>query len=164
MIQAHPLISIIAAVSQNRALGKDNQLLWHIPQDLQRFKKLTFGHSIIMGRKTYESIGRPLPNRTNIIITRNCEFKPEGCLTVSSIKAALQLGKVKDEKEVFIIGGGQIYEQALPFADKLYLTLVEGDFQADTFFPDYSQFKKVVFKSPTHTYQKYHYRFLELVR
>jgi len=139
-----PRISIIAAIGKNRELGKGNKLLWHIPGDLPRFKKLTTGHPIIMGRKTFESIGRPLPNRTNIVVTRDADYKAEGTVVVDSIEKAIETAKSKDEEEIFVIGGGQIYQQALPFADRLYLTVVDVQADADTFFPDYSEFKKVI--------------------
>lgn len=143
----NPKISIIAAISEGkRALGFQNQLLWKIEGDLPRFKTLTTGHPIIMGRKTYESIGRPLPNRTNIVITRNMDFKIDGVTTFSSIQEALDFAKEKEETEVFIIGGGEIYKQAIPFADRLYLTLVRDEPEADTFFPDYSAFTKIIEK------------------
>lgn len=137
-------ISIIAAIGKNRELGKDNKLLWHIPDDLPRFKKLTLGHPIIMGRKTFESIGRPLPNRTNIVVTRDSSYEVEGVVVVHSIEKAIEEAKKKDKEEIFVIGGGQIYEQALPFADRLYLTIVDAQAEADTYFPDYSEFKKII--------------------
>ena len=138
-------ISILAAISkENRALGFQNKLLWKIEGDLPRFKALTTGHPIVMGRKTYESIGRPLPNRTNIVITRNPDFKPEEVLVASSIKEALDIAKENEKEEIFIIGGGEIYKQGIAFADRLYLTVVEDEPEADTFFPDYSEFKKVI--------------------
>lgn len=158
-----PTISIIAAISENRAIGKDNKLLWHIPGDLPRFKKLTTGHPIIMGRKTYESIGKPLPSRTNIVVTRDDSYKAEGCVIVTSIEEAIQIAKQKDKEEIFIVGGGQIYEQGVKFADKLYLTLVEGEYEADTFFPDYSEFKKKI-SEETHESEGLKYKFLELER
>lgn len=157
------IISIIAAIGRNRELGRDRKLLWNISRDLKRFRELTSGHPVIMGRTTFQSIGRPLPDRTNIILTRDRNFRAEGCSIKHSIRKAIELAKSKDKREIFIIGGGQIYEQALKYADKLYLTLVEGNFEADTFFPDYSEFKKVI-------YQKegldngYRYKFLELVK
>lgn len=142
-----PKISIIAAISkEKRALGVQNRLLWKIEGDLPRFKKLTTGHPIIMGRKTYESIGRPLPNRINIVITRNPDFKAEGVLIASSIEEALSMAKEKEEQEIFIIGGGEIYKQGFPFANRLYLTIVEDEPEADVFFPDYSDFKKIIEK------------------
>ena len=168
-----PRISIIAAISENRALGKDNKLLWHIPEDLARFKELTTGHPVIMGRKTFESLGRSLPNRTNIVVTRDKMFEIPGVVIARSLEEALETAKREENKEnkenrvnkvnreIFIIGGGQIYEQAIKFADKLYLTLVEGEYEADTFFPDYSEFKKVVLEEP-HESSGYKYKFLEL--
>jgi dihydrofolate reductase len=149
-----PTISIIVAISnQTRAIGKKNELLWKIPNDLKRFKELTTGHPIIMGRKTFESIGRPLPNRTNVIITRNKDYTFENCSVVGSLDEAIELAKKIDKEEIFIIGGGEIYKQALPFTDRLYLTVVDDEPKADTFFPDYSDFKKEIFKEehPEHT-------------
>jgi dihydrofolate reductase len=137
-------ISIIVAIARNRAIGLNNELLWHIPDDLKRFKKLTTGHRVIMGRMTYLSLPvRPLPNRTNIVITDNPSETFDGCITVRSIEEALS--HCDSSLENFIIGGGSIYRQFLPLADKLYLTLVHKDFQADTFFPeiDFSQWKLV---------------------
>jgi dihydrofolate reductase len=130
-------ISIIVAVAANRAIGKDNDLLWHISEDLKRFKKITQGNQVIMGKKTFESLPKaPLPNRTNVVITddRNDHF--EGCVTVYSIEEAIDL--CSEESESFIIGGGTIYKQFLPYASKLYITKVHRDFDADTFFPEYS--------------------------
>ncbi|NJN50135.1 MAG: dihydrofolate reductase [Polaribacter sp.] len=126
---------MIAAIAKNNALGKDNDLLWHLPADLKRFKNTTSGYPIIMGRKTYESIGKPLPNRTNIIITRNTDYFVDGCLIARNLQDALQL--VKDVEHVFIIGGAQIYKQALEqeLADFLDITLVHQNFEADVFFP-----------------------------
>lgn len=140
-------ISIIAAVSKNNVIGRDGKLPWHISEDLKRFKRLTSGHVIIMGRKTFESIGRPLPNRTNIIITRDKNFTPEEVVVTHSVEEALDIGREKEERgEVFIIGGGQIYTQSMRYADKLYLTVVEEEIEGDTYFPDYSEFKKVSFE------------------
>lgn len=156
-------INIIVAIAKNRAIGKDNKLLWHIPNDLRRFKEITTGHTVIMGRKTYESIGRPLPDRINIIITRNNDYKADGCVTCKSLEEAIEFAKENQENEVFIIGGGEIYSQAINLADKLYLTLVEGNFEADTYFPDYSDFKKIIFEKEQKS-EGYKYRFLELGR
>lgn len=139
-------ISLIAAIGSNRELGKNNKLLWHIPEDMKRFKNLTTNHVVIMGRKTFQSIGKPLPNRTNIVITRDPSFVCQNCVVCHSLEDALKRGGEIEKEEIFIIGGGQIYKQALNLADKLYLTIVEGDFDADTFFPDYSEFKKVVYE------------------
>ena len=135
---------MIAAIGKNRELGKGNDLLWKIPDDLKRFKELTKGHPIIMGRKTYESIGRPLPGRSNIVITRDQKWAAEGVITVVSMEEAISLSKTKPgNDEIFIIGGGQIYELGLTCADKLYLTLIDDAKEADSFFPDYELwFKK----------------------
>ncbi len=159
-------ISMIAAIaSGNRALGKDNKLIYYIPEDLKRFKKITSGHPIIMGRKTFESIGQPLPNRENIIITRDPEYFAEEVVIVHSLDEALRLAMLaQGNDEVFIIGGGQIYQEAIKLADKLYLTVVEGSPEADTFFPDYSEFKKIGFESVIQESQGFEYRFLELER
>ena len=127
------MVIMIAAAAENNALGKDNQLLWHLPDDFKRFKSLTTGHHIIMGRKTFESFPKPLPNRTHVIITRQKNFQPEGCIVVDSIEKALQT--VSANEDVFIIGGGEIYNLGLPYADKTELTKVHVSPDADTFFP-----------------------------
>ena len=127
-------LSIIVAIAKDRAIGKSNQLLWHISEDLRRFKAITIGKPIIMGRKTYESIGKPLPGRRNLIITRNVNCQIEGCECYSSIEDAIETCKQCDE--VFIIGGGEIYKQTMSIADKLYLTVVDYKYDADTFFPE----------------------------
>jgi dihydrofolate reductase len=141
-----PKVSVISALAENRAIGKDNRLLWHIPEDLKRFQKLTRGHVVIMGRKTFESIGRVLPERVNIVISRDLDFKPENCLVASSFEDALEKARQIEKDEIFIIGGGQVYNQAISQADKLYLTIVPGSYEADTFFPDYSAFKKITYR------------------
>ena len=127
------MITIIAAIAENNALGKDNQLIWHLPTDLKRFKQVTLNHHIIMGRKTFESLGKPLPNRTTIIITRNKNYTVEGCIIVNSLQEALNAAK-KDENP-YILGGAEIYRQAIKIADKLDLTFVHHKFEADAFFP-----------------------------
>lgn len=141
-----PLVSMIAAVGLKRELGKNNKLLWNIPQDLKRFKEITSGHPVIMGRTTYQSIGRPLPGRTNIIVTRDRSLKISGCTVVHSIAEAISLASAKDEKEIFIIGGGQTYREGIKFTGRLYLTLVKKESEADTFFPDYAIFNKEIFR------------------
>ena len=158
-----PIISIIAAVAENLGIGKNNKLLWNIPEDLQHFKKITTGHAVIMGQKTYESLGKPLTNRINIVLSRDESFKPVGCIVAQSIDAAIKQAKKKEEKEIFFIGGGQIYSQALPIADKLYITLVSGSYDADTFFPDYSKFKNLKTTGESR-HGKLQYKFLELTR
>ena len=129
------MITIIAAIAKNNALGKNNDLIWHLPSDLKRFKKITSGHFIIMGRNTFESIGKPLPNRTTIIITRNKNYFKDGCLIAHSIEEAIELVDV--DKKIFIIGGAQIYKEAIHknLVDKLDITLVHNAFEADVFFP-----------------------------
>lgn len=128
-------LSIIVAVAENGVIGHNNQLIWRLPEDLKMFKRLTSGHPIIMGRKTFESIGKPLPNRTSIIITKNPEFQIEGCITVHSLEEAIEAASEIEENEAFIIGGAEIYRLALPFADTIYLTEVHHTFEGDTFFP-----------------------------
>jgi dihydrofolate reductase len=130
------MITIIAAISTNNALGKDNDLIWRLPADLKRFKKVTSGHFILMGRNTFDSIGKALPNRTSVIITRNTQYQQEGCLIANSIEEAIRFAK--DEEEVFIIGGAQVYQQAMErnLVDQLDITLVHQEFDADVFFPE----------------------------
>jgi dihydrofolate reductase len=127
------IITIVVAISENHVIGKDNKLLWRLPNDLKHFKEITTGHTIIMGRKTYDSVGKPLPNRRNIIITRQNITIP-GCEVVNSIEAALTL--CEGEPEVFIVGGAEIYKQAIKLTDRIYLTVVHKGFEGDSFFPD----------------------------
>lgn len=131
------IVSIIAAMDRNRLIGNKNQLPWHLPADLAHFKQVTMGKPVIMGRKTYESIGRPLPGRTNIVLTRSSDFHPEGVLVATGLEQALDLAA--GAEEVMIIGGGSIYELALPLAGRLYLTYVENSYQGDAWFPDFDQ-------------------------
>lgn len=141
----HPIISIIVALSKdNRAIGYNNKLLWKISEDLLRFKRITSGHPVIMGRKTFESIGKVLPDRPNIVVTRDTQYKASGCEIAYSLNEALEKARELDTNEVFIIGGGELYKQALPLSDRLYLTLVDDKKEGDTFFPDYSTFKKEI--------------------
>ncbi len=162
-LHKRPLISIIAAIGSNRELGKNNKLLWHIKKDLQHFKTITNGHPVIMGRKTFESIGFPLPNRTNIIISRDKNYQaPTGVIVCNSLTQAIAVASAKDRQEIFIIGGASIYTQAINLADKLYLTLIDGTFEADVYFPDYSRFKKVV-STKEDLEEKYKFKYLELV-
>lgn len=129
------MVTIVVAMGKNREIGKENQLLWHLPKDLKHFKDITSGHPVIMGRKTYESIGKPLPNRTNIVISRKNDWFEEGVLIVGSIKEALKFAQKIDEN-VFIIGGGNIYEQTMDFTNRLEVTLVDAELDADTYFPE----------------------------
>ncbi|WP_339143843.1 MULTISPECIES: type 3 dihydrofolate reductase [Pseudoalteromonas] len=131
------VISMIAAMANNRVIGKDNDMPWHLPADLQHFKKVTLGKPVIMGRKTFESIGRPLPGRRNIVISRNLDYTKEGIEVVTSPEAALSA--VEDSDEIMIIGGGHIYDIFLPYAQRLYLTFIDLEVDGDTQFPDYEQ-------------------------
>lgn len=157
------MISIIAIIGRNNQLGKDNKLLWNIPGDMVRFKKITTGHIVIMGRKTFESIGKALPDRRNIIITRNKDYEAKDYKIFSSLDKAIDYAKSRGNEEVFIIGGGEIYKQAMPFADKLYLTIVDDSPEADTFFPNYSKFDKIITEE-THETDNLKYTFLEITK
>lgn len=130
-----PRVSVIAALAKNRVIGIENRLPWRLPEDLAHFKALTLGHPIVMGRKTFESLGRPLPGRTNIVITRNPDYRAEGVRVADSIPAALALCAGADE--VFFIGGAELYAQAIPLADRLYLTEVDTEVAGDAWFPVY---------------------------
>lgn len=133
---ARMMISFILAVDEKNAMGYKNQLLCHLPNDLKFFKATTLGHHIVMGRKTYDSIGRPLPNRVNVVITRDKDLKIEGCVVVHSLQEAIDLAKNAGEEELMITGGAEIFKQAFPIADRIYLTLIKHVFEADTFFPE----------------------------
>lgn len=157
------IISLIVAIGKNRQIGKDNQMLWHIREDFKKFKETTMGHHLIMGRKTFESIGRPLPGRTTIIITKNKDYRaPEGVLIASSPDEAIELAKSRGETEAFIAGGGVVYGLFLEEAHKLYLSVVDYDGEADVFFPDYQNYEwrsihsesfEALEKSPAWAYQ-----------
>jgi len=127
-------VSIIAAIAENNVIGRDNALPWRLPADLKHFKALTTGHTIIMGRKTWESLGRPLPNRVSIVVTRNPEFEAPGATVVSSLEMALEY--CREEEEVFLIGGEAIFRQGLEIADRIYLTQVHATIEGDVFFPE----------------------------
>ncbi len=158
-----PLLSTICAVGKNRAIGKNNKLLWDIPHDLQHFKEITAGHPVIMGYKTYLSIGRPLPGRTNIILSKELINIP-GCIVCTSLDEAIKKGREIDSEEVFIIGGGSVYAQTIDLVDKLYLTIVDDVVEdADTFFPEYDQFNKIVKEEYFET-DELKYSFVELIR
>ncbi len=130
------LISAIAAISSNRVIGKDNQIPWYLPADLKFFMQTTLNHHVLMGRKNYQSIGKPLPRRTNVVITRDPFFVSSGCVVVHSIKEAIQVAYENGEQEAFIIGGGQIYEQAMPFVNKIYLSEIDLNIDGDVYFPE----------------------------
>ncbi|QNH63625.1 dihydrofolate reductase [Hymenobacter sediminicola] len=129
------MLAFVVAIAENNVIGNDNQLLWHLPDDLKHFKRLTQGHPVVMGRRTYESIGRPLPNRTNIVVTRQAGWQAPGCEVAYSVPDALEQAAQLDE-EVFVIGGAEIYRQALPAADVIYLTEVHHTFEGDVVFPE----------------------------
>lgn len=130
--------SIIVARANNGVIGKDNGLIWHMPRDLRFFKETTTGHYVLMGRKSYEAVGKPLPNRLNIIITRNKDYAAENCLVLHSLHEALDLASQQKQQEVFILGGGEIYRQALNkgWVDRIYLTEIKESFEGDTYFPE----------------------------
>jgi dihydrofolate reductase len=158
-------LSLIVAMAENRAIGKDNALPWRLPADLRRFRRLTTGHPVIMGRRSYESIGRPLPERTNIVVTRHPEYQADGCLIAHTLEQALSLAQ--GAREIFVIGGAEIYAQTLERADKIYLTLVHAEVPGDTFFPtfDMSAWRETEREAHTvddkHTYR---YSFVTLER
>lgn len=127
------IVSIVVAISENNAIGKNNKLLWHLPNDLKHFKEITTGHTVIMGRKTYESVGKPLPNRRNIILTQQSITIP-GCEVVNSLDDAIEL--CVGEPEIFIVGGAEIYRQSMHLTDRIYLTIVHKEFDGDTYFPE----------------------------
>ncbi|MCE2495800.1 MAG: dihydrofolate reductase [Flavobacteriales bacterium] len=141
------MLSMIVAASENNAIGKYNELLWHLPKDLKYFKEVTSGHCIIMGRKTFDSIGKPLPKRRNIVITRREEFEVEGVEVANDIEAAIDM--VGEDQEPFIVGGGTIYEQALHYVNRVYLTRVHAHVNGDTFFPelDLNEWQRVLHES-----------------
>lgn len=166
-------ISLIAAIGKNRELGRGNKLLFDIPEDMKMFREKTKGHVVIMGRKTFESIGRPLSGRTNIVITRDfLKFKEEHPnywlenvnILAQNVEDAIKFAEERSSEEVFIIGGAEIYKQTISFADKLYLTLVDAEvLDADVSFPDYSEFGKIITERESSD-ENYNYRFVELER
>jgi dihydrofolate reductase len=149
---------MIAAVAENNTLGKDNELVWHLPNDFKRFKALTTGHHIIMGRKTFESFPKPLPNRTHIIITRQKEYQAEGCIIVDSIDKALAI--CPEDENAFIIGGGEIYKLGLPFTDKIEITRVHHTFEGDAHFPEIDEDEwQIVVSEFNEKDEKHHYAY-----
>lgn len=160
------IISIIAAIGKNRELGRDNKLLWHIPEDMKRFRTLTKGQTVIMGRKTYESLPskfRPLPDRINIVISRDGNYHNKGIEVCTSIDAAIKKAK-EYGRGIFIIGGAQIYALAIEYADKLFLTQVDRSYpDADAFFPDFSRFKTVI-SQESNISGNLQFKFIELVK
>ena len=134
------LISLIVAMDERRGIGLNGQIPWHLPDDLKRFRQLTMGHHLIMGRKTFEAIGKPLPGRTTIVITRNETYNPNNCLVAHSFKEAVTLARDNGDDEAFVCGGGEIYAEALPSASRIYMTIVHASFVVDTQFPLYEQY------------------------
>jgi len=168
---------MVAAMTENRVIGNKNKIPWHIREDLLRFKEKTMGHVMIIGRKTFESLlgyyqrsGKPLPKRINIVVTRDKAYARSTLIktlsdtfVVHSVEEAIELGRKMENEEILIAGGGQIFDQAIKYADKLYLTIVKGSFAGDAFFPDYADFKKVVAKKESKN-DNYQYTFLDLDR
>lgn len=160
-------IAQVVAVSQNHAIGKDNKLIWHLPADLKHYKEITMGHHMIMGRKTYESIGRPLPGRTTVIITRDKDYKAEGCVIVNSLEEGLEVARSANDAEACIVGGGEIFRQAMHLTDKIYLTVINEHFDGDTFYPELDPKQwNLVKREDFHPDEKnkYYYSFCEYER
>ena len=161
------IITIIAAVCENNAIGKNNQLLWRLSDDLKHFKKVTQGHFIIMGRKTFESIGIPLKGRTNIIITRNPDYRANGAIILDSLEKALLFARNENQEEVFIIGGGEIYRQALSLANRIFYTKVHAKLEGDIFFPEINMDEweiKVITQYKKNERNDHDFEILELIR
>lgn len=133
------MISLIVAMDQNRVIGLNNDMPWHLPNDLRHFKDTTTGHTIVMGRKTFDSIGRVLPNRKHIVLTRSNDSFPEEVMVIRHLDAILDYAKANESEEVFVIGGGELFKQMLPFANKLYLTIIEETFEGDVYFPPFNE-------------------------
>lgn len=160
------MIAIVVAAAENNVIGKDNGLIWHLPADLRHFKQLTMGHPMLMGRKTFESIGKPLPGRTSIIITNQKDYAADGCIVTHSVQEAIEQAKALDE-EVCIIGGAEVYRQALPFTDTIYLTRIHHTFEGDVFFPELKDEEWETLKQEHHEpdeKNKYSYSFITLRR
>lgn len=162
MINKKQTISIIACIAKNRGIGKDNKLLFYISDDLKNFKNITIGHPVIMGYNTYKSIGRPLPGRLNIVLSPD-NIKIDGYKVAKSISEAIKIAIADNSKEIFFIGGGMVYASAIKFADRLYLTIVDSKKEADTFFPDYSEFNKIISEQKKDS-DGYKYEFVILER
>jgi dihydrofolate reductase len=160
------MIAIVVAAAENNVIGKDNGLIWHLPADLRHFKQITMGHPILMGRKTYESIGKPLPGRTSIIVTTQKDYEAEGCIVTHSLQEALEKAKQLDEA-IYIIGGAEIYKRALPLTDTIYLTRLHHTFDGDVYFPELKEAEWESMEQEHHEpdeKNKYSYSFLTLKR
>lgn len=150
------MITLIAACSTNRVIGKDNTLIWKVPGDLKRFKELTTGHTILMGRKTFESIGKPLPNRQNVILTKNKDFQVDNCLVYNNLEEVLSLF---EKQNLWVIGGGEIYKQLLPYCDRIELTLIHKEFEGDAFFPELND-NWVIENKEDHTCEDFEFSYI----
>ncbi|MDD5749616.1 MAG: dihydrofolate reductase [Patescibacteria group bacterium] len=155
-------VSLIAAIARDRGIGYQNKLLVHLPPDLKHFKAITSGHMVIMGQTTYQSMGRALPNRENIVLTKDPDFKIVDAKVMYSLEEALEYAKQSGDEEVFFIGGASIYAQSIKYADKLYLTIIDAVYPADTYFPDYSEFKNIISESPVQEHEGIKFKYLEL--
>lgn len=158
------IISLIAAMDKNRVIGKDNSLPWKLPADMKRFRQITSGKPVIMGRKTFESIGKPLPNRKNIILTRDKGYKVDGCFTASSVDEAL--GCAENPGEVMVIGGEQVFRLFIPIANRLYLTFIDEEFEGDSYFPEFDEKEWKIVKKEDYVDEEsgYRYSFVDLER
>ena len=157
------MISIICAIAKDRGIGNKNKLLVHLPPDLKHFKNITSGHMVIMGQTTFESIGFPLPNRVNVIMTKDKDFEAKGCTIVYSMEEALEVAKNSGDDEAFFIGGASIYAQAIKYADKLYLTIMDKVWEADTFFPGYDEFN-LASESEEQEYEGLKFKYTEFTK
>ncbi|MBT4849706.1 dihydrofolate reductase [Candidatus Parcubacteria bacterium] len=157
------MISIICAIAKDRGIGNKNKLLVHLPPDLKHFKNITSGHMVIMGQTTFESIGFPLPNRVNVIMTKDKDFEAKGCTIVYSMEEALEVAKNSGDDEAFFIGGASIYAQAIKYADKLYLTIMDKVWEADTFFPEYDEFN-LASESEEQEYEGLKFKYTEFTK
>ena len=168
MFNQIPVAIVAAIVANTRAIGRDNGLLWHIPDDMKRFKELTVGKPIIMGRKTFESIiaiiGKPLPGRTNIVVTRSTEFFYPGAITALNLETALEIAAAEKTTEIHIGGGEEIYKQALSYVDRLYLTLIQNDKIGDAFFPPFENEFTPSVRHGSRTYEELSYEWVDYVR
>lgn len=166
MISSKKRLAAVVAMSENRVIGRNNTLPWHLPADLRHFKAITSGHTLIMGRKTFESIGKPLPNRNNIVVSRDLGLNAKGCIVVNSLEEALASAEVFNTN-IYVIGGAQIYAQTLPILQKMYLTLVHHQFDGDAFFPEYNEQEWRVVSKEAHeadAENAYAYTFYEMER
>lgn len=157
-------ISLISAIAKDRGIGYKNKLLVHLPPDLQHFKNITKGHMVIMGQTTYESMGKALPNRENIVLTLDKNWTVDDAKVMYSIEEVIEYAKSSGDEEIFFIGGASIYRQSIKYADKLYLTIIDKTFEADTYFPEYDDFKNVVSQSEEQDYNGLKFKYLELTK